>query len=102
VKINKWVDMGQEVEVEIGADDIRIALAEAFAVVTQDRLGEEGPNRFDIMRALNAIGAFLNAMTDEQIALLSDAVRHQVQTYLAKASERFQDRVPLNNSVNEC
>lgn len=90
VKVSKWVDMGQEVEVEIGLDDIRAAMGEAFNVVAEDPLGEEGPNRFDIMRALNDIGAFLNAMTDEQIALLNEAARKSVRTYLATASERFK------------
>jgi hypothetical protein len=30
MKISKWVEMSEEVEIEIGADDIRVALAEAF------------------------------------------------------------------------
>jgi hypothetical protein len=96
VKLSKWVDMGQEVEVEIGVDDIRAALGEAFEVVTRDPLGEEGPSRFDVIRALNMIGAFLNALTDEQIALLTDPVRRNVQTYLAKTSERFQNQLAVN------
>ena len=89
MKVSKWVDMGQEVDVEIGADDIRCALAEAFAVATEDRLGEEGPNRNDVMYALNSIGAFLKGLTDEQIALLSPAQHRIIGEFLYDQSKRF-------------
>ena len=81
--------MGQEVDVEIGADDIRCALAEAFAVVAEDRLGEEGPNRNDITHALNSIGAFLKALTNEQIALLTDGQRKIIGDFLWEQSKRY-------------
>jgi hypothetical protein len=93
MKVTKWVDMGQDVEISIGADDIRIALAESFDIVTRDRLGEEGPTRFDITSALNSIGAFLNALTDEQISLLTDGQRNLVGSFLAKSSARFKTEV---------
>ncbi len=90
MKITKWVDFGQEVEVNIGADDIRAALAEAFAVVTKDRLGEGGPSRNDVLTALNYIGTFLGALTDEQIGLLNFQQRVIIQGFMLKASNRFR------------
>lgn len=38
MRISMWVEMSQEVEVEIGADDIRAALGEAFTRVTDGQL----------------------------------------------------------------
>lgn len=90
MKIRKWVDMGQEVEVEIGADDIRSALSEAFSRVMQDRLGEEGPTRQEVTLALNDIAIFFNALTDQQIDLLTLGQRNIVQVFLFKAAERFK------------
>lgn len=90
MKVTKWVDMGQEVEVEVGADDIRGALAEAFAVVTEDRLGESGPNRNDVMLAMNSMAAFLNALTDGQIGLFNIAQRTFIESFLVKAAARFK------------
>lgn len=89
MKIRKWVDFGQEVDVEIGMEDIRSALGEAFSNVTADRLGEERPNRGNVARALNSIAGFLNALTDEHVALLSSAARSTVRTFLVKAADRF-------------
>jgi quinol monooxygenase YgiN len=94
MKVSKWVDLGQEVEIDITAEDVRHALSEAFAVVTEDRLGEEGPNRYDVMRTLNDIAAFLNGLTDEHIALLNHHQRAACADLFAKSSERFVN-VPI-------
>lgn len=91
MRINKWVDMGAEVEIEISVDDVRGALAECFAAVTEDRLGEP-PNIHDVTKAFNQIGAFLNAVTDEQIALLNDKQRETIGAYLTKQAARFSVR----------
>ncbi len=90
MKITKWVDFGQEIEINVDSKDISAALAEAFAVVTKDRLGEEGPNRNDILIALNAIAAFLNALTDQQISLMTLGQRITVSGFLAKHAARFK------------
>ncbi len=89
MKISKWVDMGQEVEIEVGVDDVRAALAEAFDNVTQDRLGEEGPNRSEVALTLNNIAQFLKALTDDQIAMLSPQARELTAKFLAEQSKRF-------------
>lgn len=90
MQISKWVDMGAEVKVDIGIDDIRGAMQEAFAKVTDDRLGESGPNLSEVFMALNNIGAFLNAMTDEQIGLLNSKQREIIATFLLEQGKRFQ------------
>lgn len=91
MKVTKWVDLGQEVEIEIGADDIRAALGEAFGRVTSDPLGEEGPSRSDVVACFNSIAGFLNAITDEQITKLNYLQRVVIGKFLRKHAERFPD-----------
>lgn len=92
MRVTKWVDMGADVEIEIGADDVRRALDEAFSE-TEQRL-EYAVNIHDVLRAFNSIGQFLNALTDEQIALLNDAQRKVIGAFLNKAASRFPQTTP--------
>ncbi len=89
MKVSKWVDFGQEVDVEITTEDIRVALSESFSAVTDDRLGEPGPNRSEVICAFNRIGAFLTAVTDEQIGLLAPNQREIIGKFFATAARRF-------------
>jgi hypothetical protein len=89
MRIKTWVELSQEVEVSIDIHDIRGALAEAFNHVTEDRPCEELPRAADVARAFNEIGTFLNAVTDEQIALLKPGQRRVIGEYLAKQVPRF-------------
>ena len=88
MKIYKWVDFGQEVAVDIGAEDISGVLAEAFSKVEEDQLGESLPIHY-VFRSMNYIGAFLNGFKDEHIAMLTEAQRKTISGFLAKAAERF-------------
>jgi hypothetical protein len=87
MKVTKWVDFSQMVEMDIGANDISDALSEAFARVHRDI--DDKPNRFDVTSALNAIAGFFNGLTDAHIALLTDGQRKITRTYLAGAAARF-------------
>ncbi len=88
MKVTKWVDMGAEVTIDIGADEIRNALAEAFANTNQEF--EQAVNVNDILSAFNCIGAFLRAFTDEQIAMLNPVQRETVGRFLMEAALRFK------------
>jgi hypothetical protein len=99
MKVKTWVDIQQQVEVDVTLDDIRAALAESFAAVTKrsdlelftkDTSSVKGPNRYDVMSALNCVGAFLNALTDEHIGMLRPAAKTTVANFLAKAARRFE------------
>jgi len=81
--------MGQEVEIEIGMEDVRAALAESFQTITTDRLGEPGPNAAEFKMALSQIGTFLNAVTDEHIALLTLDARKVISNFLSGNAARF-------------
>ncbi len=88
MKVTKWVDMGAEVTIDIGADEIRNALAEAFANTNQEL--EKAVNVHDILSAFNCIGSFLRAFTDEQIAALKPTQREIVGRFLMEAALRFK------------
>lgn len=87
VKITKWVDMGAEVEIEIGADDIRVALAEAFGNAEQKL--DEAPNIHDVTRALNSIAGFLKGLDNAHIAMLNRGQRKVISEFLKEQAERF-------------
>ena len=79
MRVSKWVDYSSEVEIDIGMEDIRAGIAEALAA----------GNPHDVNGALNNIGAFLRALTDDQIAALSPKVREIVRVFLAESAMRF-------------
>jgi hypothetical protein len=95
MRVRKWVDFGQEVDVEIGMEDVRAALSESFGEVTQDRLGEPGPNRGELTSALSHIATFLRALTAEHIALLNAEQRKVVKGFLSDSAERFSEAAGL-------
>jgi len=90
MNVRKWIDCSQEVDVQVGADDISAALSEAFASARQGI--DEGPNHRDVLSALNSIGAFLNGFTDAHIAKLTDKQREIVSHFLSKAAARFSSQ----------
>jgi hypothetical protein len=89
VKISKWVDFGQEVEIDMNLTDVRCAIGEACERVTNPQFEEE-PTRHDVVEALSRIGLFLKALTDEQIALLNESQRSLVSGFLAEHAKRFE------------
>lgn len=96
MKVSKWVDMGQEVEIEVGVDDIRGALAEAFARVTNDRLGEDGPTAQEVMFAFNSIAQFLRAITNEQISHMNVHQLATIAGFLDTQAKRYAQAEPAS------
>lgn len=92
MKISKWIDMGQEVEIEVGMEDIRCALAECFSKITSDRLGEAPANQAEISMAFSTLAEFLRAVTDRQIDTLTHAQRKIIETFLSDQSKRYVAR----------
>jgi hypothetical protein len=90
MRIRKWVDIGQDIDIDIGLDDIRCAMAEAFQNVTQDRLGEPGPNRAEIMMTFNDIAIFLKAVTNAQISMMTLGQIDTIHRFLTTQAERFK------------
>ena len=76
MRIRKWIS--QEVEVEVCAEDIHAALS-------------EGPTaNHDVLRVLNSLGAILRAISDEQIASMTQGARGVVLKFLADQAERYK------------
>jgi len=92
MKISKWVDMGQEVEIEIGMEDIRYALAETFGRITRTDLPEFQANRAEISMAFSQIADFLRAVTDRQIDMLTHDARRIIEQFLVEQSKRYVAR----------
>lgn len=92
MRVTKWVDMGAEVEIQIGADDIGSALNEAFSCANQRP--EEAVNIHDVLRALNDIAGFLKGISDENIARLNDKQRQLIGGFLRDQAPRFLPAAP--------
>lgn len=93
MKVSKWVDMGQEVEIEVGVEDIRGALAECFARVTDDNyLGEREANRAEISMAFSTLAEFLRAVSERQIDMLTHEQRRIIKQFLVEQGERYSAR----------
>jgi hypothetical protein len=80
VRICKEVEV--DTEVSIGMDDIRSALAEAIEEA------QANPRSFSVCQFVSACWEALNAMTDEQIALVG-ANREHVAKALHDLADRF-------------
>lgn len=89
MKVKKWIELSEQAEIEISAEDIRVAMVESFEEATRDTLGEHIDKRA-VPRALNNIGAFFSALTDDHIASLTLQVRKIVADCLSKHAERFE------------
>ena len=87
MKVSKVVDFTTECEVEVDADDIRLALCEAFSAANQKE--EQAVNIHTILRAFSDIGRFLQAFSDEQIARLNEAQRTTIGKFLEEQARRF-------------
>lgn len=79
MKVSKWVEHSSEVEIDLGMEDIRAAIAESLS----------SHNPHDVNGSLNTVGTFLRAFTDEQISALSPKVREIVRVFLSEAAMRF-------------
>lgn len=82
--ITKSVDLGfQEVEIQIGAEDVQKALSVELA-------DAEEKKEMSVRRALNSTAVFLNALTEDQIKAQPPAVRELVAKSLTKHAARFK------------
>jgi hypothetical protein len=98
--VKKWVESSQEVEIQIDADDIRCALSEAFDRANP-RDCDDHPNRGDVTDALNAIGGFMNGLTEEHLALLSPAAIATVAGYFERTAARLRASLEAPKEVSD-
>ena len=102
MKIRKWVDFGQEIQIEIGIEDVRGALAECFKNVMADRLGEDGPSVVEVLRTFSCVGTFLSALTEEQISAFNDSQRKVIFAFLTEQASRYKgERVATETAAKQ-
>jgi hypothetical protein len=96
MKVSQYVNFSQEIEIEVGVDDIRAAFAEELAEIKRP------VSDHAIKQMLNVVGQFFNALTEDQIATLTPQARSTVQQYLVKQAQRFALAEPsVNNKLGE-
>ena len=94
MRVTTWVDLSEEVEVDVSAEDIRCAMSEAFDEAKPDPHNEKTPGISTILRALNSMATFLNGLTDEHIARMEPRQRAITREFLVKQSARFTEASP--------
>ena len=92
MRITKWVEFSQEVEISLGAEDISSLLSESLISEGQETV--QG-----VLYALNSIATFLRAIGDKQIAAMRPIQRRTVATFLAQQSGRFQNLEPAGDAA---
>ena len=85
--IKKWVEFEKEVDVEIDGREVALAFREAWDNASDTN---EKPSRWDILAALNKVAMFLHALSDEQIADLTDKQREAVHNFLETEAARWR------------
>lgn len=82
MKVTKWVEFEKEVEIEIGADDIRAALADLAG----------SPERvFQANAILNAVAQSLRGIPNDLINEMSSEARATVAAFLGEQKARFEN-----------
>ena len=81
MRVKAFVSLEQEVEVDIGPDEIAAAIGE----------GEHEDNVFLVQRAMNNFATFMNGVPDDLIAKMTPHARSITREYLAKQAARFQE-----------
>ena len=81
MRVTKFVEMSQEVTVDIGREEIQCALAEAFNDVEGARA---------LLGAINTCAQFLRAITDERLAEMTVSQRKLISEFLADQAARFK------------
>ena len=88
--IKKWVEFSQEVDVEIGGDEVALAFQEAWGRIDDI---DGVPNRQAIIRAIGRVGTFFKALSDAQIADLYVKQRETIRKFLETEAVRWREKV---------
>lgn len=87
MKVSTYLDLSQEVEVEINAEQISVALSECLArAKSENSVSHMAP----AMRGFAAIVSFLAGFSDEMIAWLTDDQRRIIAMALQTQAGRFK------------
>jgi len=77
MRIDKFIDFSQEVEIELSSDDINLILQEDSACLSI------------VLSNLNSVASFLKGIPSDIINELSDGQRKIIKEFLINESERY-------------
>ncbi|KKL45017.1 hypothetical protein LCGC14_2359870 [marine sediment metagenome] len=82
MRIDKFIDFSQEVEIELSSDDISLIL-------------REDPESLNaILSNLNSVATFLKGVPSERIGELSDWQREVIAAFLTSQANRYKEATP--------
>ena len=81
MRVKTWVNIEQEVEVDVSARDILNAFAE----------DEEEPALYYIQRTINNYASFCMRIPDERIAEMSPGARKTIRDWFITQADRYKE-----------
>lgn len=85
MKITKYVEFGQEVEIDVSAEDILMSI---FCV-------DDESTESVVRSALNncaVCAVVFSGVSDERIAAMSETLRHGIREFLLTQAERYAEK----------
>lgn len=83
MKVYKWIETSQEVEIDISSEDVHAIFTEPTASIRE------------VLYQFNCIAAFLNGLPDKRIAEMNKKQREVVSKFLIEQSERIKPPLDL-------
>jgi hypothetical protein len=80
MRVKTWVELSDEVEVDLSGDQIAAAMLENDGDI---------PVRIRIKRSFNNFAGFLNGLTAEQVEALEPKVRELIHNFCVQQAARF-------------
>ena len=77
MRIEKWIDIAQEIEFDLSVEDIKFVFSQA-----------EGVSH--LLYNLNQVAVFLKGLPQEKIAEIKPGSRAEIYILLIEAAERFK------------
>lgn len=81
MRIRKFIDIQQEIEIDLSAEDIMLVL---------DR---DGDSERHMLRCLNEVACFLNAISDKQIKSMNASQKKAIHEFLFSQSMRYAPKI---------
>lgn len=80
MKIEKFVEISDNLEIDIDADDIRACLRESI---------NDADTKATVLNTLNNIAQFINGIPDELLNEITDKQKQIVYEFMVNAANRF-------------
>ena len=81
MRISKWVQFDQDVEIDLSAEDI------------QTIFDNDESSLAYVLYGLNNVACFLKGVSDQKIGEMSEAQRKEVVNFLSTQAERYNQQI---------